>query len=646
MVKFPLPKITREYRPELNGLRALAVILVLFYHLKFDWMKGGYLGVDVFLVISGYFISRNILYDLQEGIFTFYRFYTKRLRRLFPALIFTLLIVVVAGYFILSPFYLERLGKSTIFSAISVSNFFFWSESGYFDLDSGSKPLLHMWSLSLEEQFYLFWPLLLFLFHRFTRKYILLFVGLFIIGSVFLAEWYYSTDPSAVFYLIPFRMFEFLLGASCIWFERFFIKRSKWLLEILFLFGMGLIIFSAIAFDHFTRMPGLLSLIPCFGSVFIVFGGKAPIMSWALKNWFVELIGKSSYSIYLIHWPLIVFYRYWSLSTLPILTQIILGVLSIIFGILMWRFIETTFRYADFKKRKLDRVWLTVPTLIVVLCVMGGTIWNSSGAPSRFEGKIYMTQEEALEYREIYFEEYRAKGELLDGNTDKGHVMIMGNSHSIDLIFALRQNGFEGRITSLQSLGKCFIFGESFIENAKKLCTEKKETNLKDENWNKVNAIYLHDNWPDHDTQALRRMLNRIRKISDTPIFVFGPKMTFKEPVPEIVRSSHSIDPDWINKYAQKFYKERKMGINNILKHDFENPYFISNNIYFIDILSLQGTNKSELFEVISKNNLEFLYFDKSHFTKKGSKELGRRMKLQHPYLFDMDMMKEKYPLR
>jgi len=176
------PQISKEYRPELNGLRALAVILVLLYHLDFDWMKGGFLGVDVFLVISGYFISRNIIYELQQGKFTFYGFYTKRLRRLFPALIFTLILVLVAGYYLLTPSNLERLGKSTIYSSLSLSNFFFWSESGYFDLGANLKPLLHMWSLSLEEQFYLFWPLLLFLLYRYFKKHILLFILFFIIG--------------------------------------------------------------------------------------------------------------------------------------------------------------------------------------------------------------------------------------------------------------------------------------------------------------------------------------------------------------------------------------------------------------------------------------------------------------------------------
>ena len=165
-----VPNIIKEYRPELNGLRALAVILVLLFHLDISWMQGGFLGVDVFLVVSGYFISKNILYGLQNNSFTFKKFYTKRLRRLFPALIFTLILVVIAGYFFFTPSSYERLGKSAIFASFSLSNFFFWSEAGYFNLESTYKPLLHMWSLSLEEQFYLFWPLLLVILYKFKKQ--------------------------------------------------------------------------------------------------------------------------------------------------------------------------------------------------------------------------------------------------------------------------------------------------------------------------------------------------------------------------------------------------------------------------------------------------------------------------------------------
>jgi len=636
------PQISKEYRPELNGLRALAVMLVLLYHLDFEWMKGGFLGVDIFLVISGYFISRNIIYELQQGKFTFYGFYTKRLRRLFPALIFTLILVLVAGYYLLTPSNLERLGKSTIYSSLSFSNFFFWSESGYFDLGANLKPLLHMWSLSLEEQFYLFWPLLLFLLYRYFKRHILLFILLFIIGSIFLSEWYFSTDQSAVFFLIPFRMFEFLLGASCIWLERVYIKRSNFLQEILFLVGLLLIIFSAFYFSNETKMPGLLSLIPCLGAVLIIYGGRANKLSWILKNKTVELIGKSSYSIYLIHWPLVVYYSYWTLSSFNLATQIILGLISILLGVLMWYFIENTFRYAKNIDTKLDRVWVAIPVSLLLINLLSANVLRSNGFPDRFPGELYMSKEEILENRKSYWKESNSKSTILKGETGKGKIIMFGNSQAIDLIYALRNNGFEAKIISLQTAGKCFNFSQPIKEIDADLCAKKKEANLNNNNWENADAIYLHDHWPQLDLIGLRKILKNIRELSNAPVFVFGPKLIYDHHIPEIARTSHSLNPKVINNYAKKYSKiELKTDINDKLKDEFRDPFYTENNIIYIDILSLQGGDNLDEFEIVSKD-LKFLYFDRGHFTEQGSKELGEKIKVAHPYLFDIESLKKK----
>lgn len=646
MTKYILHPISKEYRPELNGLRALAVILVLFYHLDFEWMKGGFLGVDVFLVISGYFISKNILFSLQKGTFTFYGFYTKRIRRLFPALICTLIIVVVAGYFMFTPFNYERLGISTIFSSLSLSNFFFWSESGYFNLDGPSKPLLHMWSLSLEEQFYLFWPLVLVTLYKYIKNHLLGIIAILILASLLLCEFHFSTDPEAVFFLIPFRMFEFLLGASCIWLERFALKNNKYLLELLFLIGLSLIVISAVEFNSFTSMPGWLSLVPCVGAMFIIYGGKAPFMSWTLKNKTVELIGKSSYSIYLIHWPLIVYYRYWTLIELNLIHKISLGLISVVLGLFMWHFIENTFRYRKLKTTKRDPVWYVIPALIIGISVASGMVWQSEGVPSRYTDELYMPKEEILANREMYFDEYREKGTLLDGKRNKGHIMVMGNSHSIDLIFALRQNGLDSKITALKTLGKCYNFGESYIENAVETCNQIREQNLKDENWDVVDGIYLHDNWPDWDAEGFNRIIKRIRKVSVAPIFVFGPKMTYNNQIPEIVRLTKSLVPDTINQKAKRFARKFfKLRINDSLKKEFLKPYYAKQNVYLIDMLQLQGGEDLNSFEIISRRNLKFLYFDNSHFTRQGSKEFGVKMKHQYPFLFNVKSLKKKYPI-
>ncbi|MBL4663517.1 MAG: acyltransferase [Flavobacteriaceae bacterium] len=643
-MKFKLPQLSKEYRPELNGLRALAVLLVLFFHLDFDWMQGGFLGVDVFLVISGYFISRNILNDLQQGTFSFLKFYTKRLRRLFPALLVTLLLVLVAGYFWLTPSNFERLGQSTLFSSISLSNLFFWNESGYFNVNSETKPLLHMWSLSLEEQFYLFWPLLLTLFFKFLRKYLLIVITLFVIVSVVLGELYVSSHPDAVFFLIPFRMFEFLLGASCIWLEPFTLKKYRMGEEFLFLLGLALILYTAVVFDSTTRMPGLLSLIPCVGAMLIIYAGKAPSMSWLLKNKVVELIGKSSYSIYLVHWPILVYYKYVSLAEFGLMQQVVLGIISIGFGLLMWYFIENTFRYPKRKKMKMDRVWVVVPSAVFILCICAAFVWKSEGVPSRYSRELYMSKEEILANRKQYWKESKSKNNLLKGIPGKGHVLVLGNSHAIDLIYALRYNGLDSKITSLQSSGKCYNFGTPFKKIDEEYCLTNRTNNLKNTNWAEAEVIYLHDHWPKLDIENLRLILSEVRKRTSAPVFVFGPKMVYKEQVPEIIRSSGSVIPDIINEYAKKFaQKELKESINEGLKKEFRRPYYSKNNIHFIDLLEFQGGDNLDQFEIVSNERLKFLYFDASHLTEQGARELGSKIKEVYPYLFDISLLKNEF---
>lgn len=635
MTNLSFPTVLKEYRPELNGLRAVAVLLVLFFHLDMEWMKGGFLGVDIFLVISGYFISRNIVHELQHGKFTFYGFYTKRLRRLFPALIVTLFIVLITGYFILTPSDFERLGKSTIYSSLSLSNFFFWGEAGYFNTGSVSKPLLHMWSLSLEEQFYLFWPLLLFLLYKFVRKYMILFVSIFTITSIVICEIYFSNHPEAVFFLIPFRMFEFLLGASCVWLEQFTVKIPKITLEPLFLIGLFLIGYSSVSFDGSTQMPGLLSLIPCSGAILVILTGKTNYSSWLLKNKPVELIGKASYSIYLIHWPLVVFLKYYTLKPFTPGIQFVLAVMSILLGIMMWNFIENTFRYVKNQQVRLDRIWIGVPISILCIITLSSFIWQQHGLPNRFSDQLYMSKEDIVKNRERYFDKYRSGEESLLGNTEFGHVMIMGNSHSIDLIYMLKLNGFEPKITALNSLGKCYNFGQSYAKVDAEKCDKQRIKNLNDPNWGLVDAVYLHDNWPQLNIEELNELLRTIRSLTDVPIYVIGPKMTYTNDIPEIVHASKSVIASNINEFAHQFEKhDQKVSYNVKLKKEFENPSYEQNKIYYIDLLEIQGGKNFDSFEIVSSDNLEFLYFDFNHFTEEGAKKVGAKLKEKHPELF------------
>ena len=633
-----IKKLNNEYRADINGLRAVAVLLVLLFHLEYNFLKAGFLGVDVFLVISGFLISRNILRDLELNKFSFKEFYTKRFKRLFPALFFTLTLTLLVGYILLSPANLERLGKSTLSGVFSVANIFLFSEKGYFDLESEFKPLLHIWSLSLEEQFYFIWPLLLLGLFKFFRKRIFLIVFIIILISLYVNSRFLTNYSEAVFYLLPFRFFEFLLGTLCVWIDRYEFK-NKVLHEFTLLTGLTLIIYSSINFTMYTPMPGVLSLVPCVGTIMVIYAGKAKYSSWLLKNKLFEIIGKSSYSIYLIHWPLIVYYKYGTFSELTNTDKVIIGIASMVLGYLMWRFIENVFRYSKFKyiiikKIKIDSIWVWVVAFVLILSFTSVNIWSMKGYPSRYPTEFSINSEEIKENTRRYWQESRDQA-ILKGTNNK-NLIIMGNSFSIDLIYALRKNGLKANITSLQTFAVCYNFGTPLNDEFTEKCEARKKLNLENINWSQTDAIYLHDHWPKKDLENLNEFLKEIRVLSNAPIYVFGPKMIFNNTIPDIVHSCRSSFPKVINKYAQGFAEiENRTKLNNSLSDFFNNKNYKEDNIFYINILDILGNGENK-FDIISTQTLDFLYFDDSHFTHQGAKEFGEKLKVEKPFLFNL----------
>lgn len=625
--------INNKYREDINGLRALAVILVLLFHLDITIFKAGFLGVDVFFVISGYLISRNILHELQFKQFSFKTFYTKRFKRLFPALFFTLSVCLFIGYLLLAPSNLERLGKSSLSGLFSVSNLFFLSEKGYFNLESEFKPLLHVWSLSLEEQFYLVWPFILFVFFKFLRGKIFAVLLLLTIISLVSSSYYISTISQAVFYLLPFRMFEFILGALVIWLERYRFDNRNFLEPIL-IAGMIMVVYSSINFDQFTPMPGFYSLIPCVGTMLIIYAGESSRSGIILKNKVFDLVGKSSYSIYLAHWPLIVYTKYYTLAELTTTLKILIGALSLIIGYLMWRYIENPFRYKNLNIKKTDYIWFAMPVSILFLSFFAINIWISKGYPSRYPSALYLSHEEMIKERNNYWSDVKSHTIQLGSNKKK--VIVMGNSHAIDLIYALKNNGLQADIILLPTTHLCYNFGTAINKVNIEKCSLRKNENFKNENWSTADAIYLHDDWRKKDFQNLEKILSEIRNLSNVPIFVFGPKMTFKKSVSDIVYSCKSSLPKTINKYAQKFSnQENKKALNESLAQFFKNTYSLNENIFYVDILAAQ-TNAGNQFEVVSLKKGKFLYFDRAHFTERGSTEFGAKLKKTNPHIFNL----------
>lgn len=337
-----------KYRPEIDGLRAISVLAVIFFHADFSLFKGGFIGVDVFFVISGYLITSILVKELQGNCFSLVQFYVRRIKRILPALTIVVLITSLFAWNFLFPREMEEFSNSLIAVALMVSNIFFWKHSGYFETASEMKPLLHFWSLSVEEQFYVFFPLYLAFLWRLGKKYTLGGIGLFFFLSLMFSQSLTSQgEASASFFLLPSRGWEMLLGSALAVYEMVHEQEKvsssilgQWASSI----GLTCILLSCTLFNNHSPLPGLLSLIPTIGTaLIIVYASPTNIVGSILSNKLLVHIGLLSYSAYLWHQPIFVFTRI-QYDSINIWTAGIAILTSFILAYITWRFIEQPFR--------------------------------------------------------------------------------------------------------------------------------------------------------------------------------------------------------------------------------------------------------------------------------------------------------------
>ncbi len=625
--------INRTYRPDIDGLRAFAVILVLLFHLDHEWMPGGYIGVDVFFVISGFLITRNILFDVDTGRFTFRRFYVKRMRRLFPALFVTLGLTLAVGSWLFSPADLQRLGTSTLAALFSLSNFFFWNESGYFNPSSYTKPLLHTWSLGVEEQFYLLWPAIV-LGLSLVRWPLLIAVvlsALFLL-SLGLNYLFLENDPEAVFFLLPFRVFEFVIGASCVWLlaDRKLLNAAR---ELLVLAGLAMMSWAALTFDRTTPFPGLHALVPCVGAMFVILGGEGTRTGWLLRNRLMVGLGLISYSIYLVHWPLIVEYRYWKFVEIDDMDRLGLLLATLVGAFLMWKYVEQPFRSSTLRQLGTPaRRLVFIPASMILVLLAATVAWQSGGLPWRYPEEIYMSAEQIAAERSRYWKRATDSREaLLKGDGRSGQIIVMGNSHAIDLIYALRDRGVRAEIKFLDTSHRCFNFGSPRTDADRDLCRYMLDRALKAD-WTRAKAVYLHDSWSRFDGKDLEQRLNRIRELTAAPIYVVGPQMTFRKSVLDIARSNMRLD--MLNEYSMKFaFRENRKRINDAVRSLLDTDRMREKNIWFVDVLAAQCGDAVEACKVFSEDG-EFLYFDSEHLSMAGARYVGGLLEKHYPEMF------------
>ena len=379
--------MTPRYRHDIDGLRAASIVAVVGYHYGVRGFSGGFVGVDVFFVVSGFLITSLIDHQLADNRFSLASFYERRVRRLFPALVVLLLVCSIVAAVELFPLMCRRFGTSLVATAFFVSNVKFWKETGgYFSLVADKKPLLHTWSLAVEEQFYLCFPPLMILLARgrrlHLRRALLLLFGL----SLGLSVWSASRAPQAGFFLFPTRVWELLVGA-CIAIGMFPAASGR---ASGALAGLGalMIVAAVVFYAPDTPFPGAAALLPCVGAGLVIYGGlqQPTAITRAMSVRPLVALGLISYSLYLWHWPLFVFAKYHLQRELTSTETAGLIAASLAIAAVSWRCVETPFRRPGIVPRR--QVFLGTAACFAVVIVCGMVMYLTGGLPQRFRPEI------------------------------------------------------------------------------------------------------------------------------------------------------------------------------------------------------------------------------------------------------------------
>lgn len=642
------------HRPEIDGLRAIAVLSVIFFHFDILYFKGGFVGVDIFFVISGFLITSLIQSQIDQNIFSFKSFYLNRAKRLLPAFFFLLIVLLILGFFTFDFLTYKSFGKEIIASLFYFSNILFWKEIGYFDLDAIQKPLLHTWSLSIEEQYYFLFPVLIVLINKFfrvKRKVLFILIVLFIIS--FVANIYFiKSFKSATFYLLPTRAWEFFAGSTLVFVPK--IKWHNWIKDLFFSIGLFSLIYSIITLSS-DNYPGYYALIPVLGTTLLIYFGNNSnfyIVRLLKSNLFI-FFGKISYSLYLWHWPILVFYKYIVMRKFENTDFLLCFTIILSMSFLSWKFVEQKFRY--YTTRSNYKIALTFIFLSLFFSFFGFLINRKNGLPwrsdynsklievfsdpfwdkvSENEGKIFKLQD--ISPLQIGFKSNKMK------------FILWGDSHARAISFGLHEFGnkykFGGYLFSFSATPPIL---ETNNLNNTTFNIEKYNRSIMDfiVNNDSIQNIILCARWTYYikDTFDVNEYTNRPiffnsnikkfdKKLKNKEHFFLGLTKTLDElmkankkvfivtPLPELtydVRNfiGNSLTYSFFNiklpqnmKGKEQYYKENYYFFeyfSKLAKHP---------NIHLLNLQEILYKNQSDVYE---SGNL--IYRDKNHLSKFGS---------------------------
>ena len=569
-------KRTFTYIPHLDGLRALSVFAILAFHLRPDLLPGGFLGVDIFFIISGFLITGLFLDEVQNyGRIDISRFYLRRFKRLFPSFVLVILASLVAAYAFLDELKFISVAKTAIMGVFGLSNLYFFKTANYFDLSSIEKPLLHIWSLNVEEQFYFVWPFIFFTTYKLILRrpvYFLVPVSILFLISVYTN----LNHPVATFYLPFFRFYEFLIGACVAIFpwRKPAIQRNVSTFLVASFVVLSLTILNI---DSTSFMPGPSSLLFIIPTVYLIVRGGMKSRLNFLEIYFVRYIGKRSYTIYLIHWPVIVFYlESNSGQKLSAPEALFLSLITLLVSDIVYRFFETPMRNAHNKSRKF---WISMFALLFTVLTICAPTLILDKKPLSHEGGLIYSQSDIAAGKQLRFST-RIKIREIKGwekcdfpRKNKFNILIMGDSHAVDALNAVYAN-FPNFDYSMSQLGGCpptdrmtQLVPRTFpdLDNCVKLNVQRYDI----EYLRKFDAIVINVLFGWYESRELENYLLFLHKSEIKKVVVFGGYFETKSDVPEII-NEHGYDKTQIS--AQIIQK--KVSDESLKKVSNELDYF------------------------------------------------------------------------
>nr|WP_308430475.1 acyltransferase family protein [Alcaligenes pakistanensis] len=612
-----------KYRSDIDGLRALAVLSVLIFHLNSEWLPGGFIGVDVFFVISGFLISQIIKNEVQEGRFCFFDFYKRRIRRILPPLYIVLLCSLLIGYFILLPEDFNQFFYSLVYSSAFFANRFFSKDGGYFDISSDEKPLLHIWSLSIEEQFYFIWPLLLVLVFHFLSKYKKnqeAWLAGFVACTVFLgflySHFYLSLSEAgdSVYFLLRLRFSELLVGALFAFLPVYQPRRGCHLFQWT---GVVLIACGLFMLDKHSLFPGLNALLPCLGAGLFIYGGRSQQAAGGLVMRIFQMrclvgVGLISYSLYLWHWPVLAYLRYVYGSYVLAASWLLVAVPFMFFvAYLSYRFVEL----------RCKRLNLSFTAAFLWLFLAPALGLAGLGAGLKAVKPTLSFDPSLLSYGT----------DVCHGSFDKRclrgapglppRVLVTGDSHAAALNSFIdevgRQEGWQAYVVTGSSCSPVFDFNESVLpESSREPCKNLKAYVKTD--YRQYEAVVFTSFWsyqlgkePERaDPDYLPKLERTLRSIAETtPVYVLSD-------VPELSVSPIRLELfDRLGLSVERVSGRKAESANARIKQIVDRLP----NVHWIDLgpaasqLSAQGRYAGRM-----------AYFDNNHLNVYGSTSLGQ----------------------